>query len=213
MDYGLNLASERANIAKKIDKFLKVDDFRFDVNYLKAIHKYLFKEVLPYAGTFRECNLARRETVLNGKSLIYADYKKIPLYLEYDFDFERKKKYDDMSEDEFIKDIANFTLRIWLTHPFRDGNTRTVNVFIQKYLKNMGYNVNSEIFKENSQYFRNALVLAGYYDYDLGIYRNMEYLILFFKKLLLDKDIELNIQEVYVPKLFDVDSKQKVLKK
>ncbi len=213
MKYEPNLSVERKNIAKKIDKFLMIDDFRFDIDYLMAIHKYLFNGVLPNAGNFRDCNLARRETILNGKSLVYADYKKIPLYLRYDFDEEGKKKYNNMTSDDFIKNIANFTLKLWLTHPFRDGNTRTVSVFIQKYLMSLGCEINRDIFEDSGKYFRNALVLAGYYDYDLGIYRNMEYLILFFKKLLIDKNIELNIQEVYVPKLFDVDSKQKVLKK
>ncbi len=214
MDYLSTLMQERGNIAKKIDKYLEIDDFQFDINYLMAIHKYLFKGVIPFAGNFRECNLTRKEKVLNNESLIYADYKRIYLCLEYDFDNEKKKNYKGISNEELVMNIADFTLRIWQAHPFRDGNTRTVSVFIQKYLKNMGYVIDNSIFKENGVYFRNALVLAGYYNYELGVHRNMEYIIKFYRKLLIDKTIELDSNSVYVSELFDVDNKhKKILKK
>ena len=214
MDYLSTLMQERGNIAKKIDKYLEIDDFQFDINYLMAIHKYLFKGVIPFAGNFRECNLIRKEKVLNNESLIYSDYRRIYLCLEYDFDNEKKKNYKGISNEKLVKNIADFTLRIWQVHPFRDGNTRTVSVFIQKYLMSMGYVIDNSIFKDNGVYFRNALVLAGYYNYELGVHRNMEYIIKFYRKLLIDNTIELDSDEVYVRELFNVDNKQKkILKK
>ena len=208
------LLQKRDDIAKKIDKYLEIDDFQFDINYLMAIHKYLFKGVIPFAGNFRECNLTRKEKVLNNESLIYSDYKRIYLCLEYDFDNERKKNYVGISSEELVKSIADFTFKIWQVHPFRDGNTRTVSVFVQKYLKSMGYCVDNNIFKENGIYFRNALVIAGYYNYELGVHRNMEYIMKFYKKLLIDKTIELVCEEVYVKELFYRNSNhKKILKK
>ena len=36
-------------------------------------------------------------------------------------------------------------------HPFCEGNTRTTAVFIIKYLRTFGFNINDEVFAELSQ--------------------------------------------------------------
>lgn len=48
----------------------------------------------------------------------------------------------------------------------------------------MGFNVNNDLFKEHSKYFRNALVLANYSNIQKGISEDFSYLESFFKKLL-----------------------------
>lgn len=60
-------------------------------------------------------------------------------------------------------------------------------VFIIKYLKTFGFQVNNEVFAANSWYFRNALVRANYNDLRNGVYATTKYLELFFENLLLDK--------------------------
>lgn len=35
---------------------------------------------------------------------------------------------------EIIKNITKFSSNIWQVHPFREGNTRTTAIFIEKYL-------------------------------------------------------------------------------
>ena len=49
---------------------------------------------------------------------------------------------------------------------FTEGNTRTTAVFLIKYLRTFGFNVNDEVFTDNSWYFRNALVRANYKNYE-----------------------------------------------
>ena len=60
-------------------------------------------------------------------------------------------------------------------HPFGEGNTRSTAVFIIKYLKTFGFNVNNETFAENSWYFRNALVRANYNDLQNGIHATTKF--------------------------------------
>ena len=84
--------------------------------------------------------------------------------LTYDFEEESKK-----SAKVSISRLARFTSSIWQVHPFCEGNTRTTAVFIIKYLRSLGYNVNNDLFKENSLYFRNALVLSNYSDVSRNI--------------------------------------------
>lgn len=192
------LEEHKKNISERIDLLFKIDDFELSIDYLKAIHKFLFRGTLPNSGHFREDNLIKAEYTLNGDSVIYPDYHTIKTYLEYDMSSEKKIDYSKLTEEEKIKKIADFTSRIWLVHPFDEGNTRTTCVFIEKYLKYLGFQIDNRIFKENAEYFRNALVKSNYYNYDVGIHPDMEPLINFFKKALIDPTIELDEESLYV---------------
>lgn len=77
-------------------------------------------------------------------------------------------------------------------HPFCEGNTRTTAVFIQKYLNSKSFNINNELFKDNSLYFKNALVKANYSNIKEGIEEEKTYLKLFFENLLLNKNNKLD---------------------
>lgn len=83
-------------------------------------------------------------------------------------------------------------------HPFREGNTRTIAVFIEKYLNYLGYHVDNKLFKDKSIYFRNALVRSNY----LGIRENKTYLIKFYENLLLGKNNDLHSEDLIVKELF-----------
>ena len=65
---------------------------------------------------------------------------------------------------DVINNITDFSSSIWQIHPFREGNTRTTAIFIEKYLVSLGYNVDNTLFKDKSVYFRNALVRSNYFN-------------------------------------------------
>ena len=118
--------------------------------------------------------------------------------LKYDFNEEKEQNYVNFSEEQLIDRICEFTSRIWQIHPFQEGNTRTTAVFIQKYLISMGFNVNNELFKDHSLYFRNALVRANYTNYSKGIQASKKYLKLFFENLLFGKNYTLNNDDLNI---------------
>ena len=68
-----------------------------------------------------------------------------------------------------VKHLVKFASDIWQIHPFGEGNTRATAVFMIKYMKTFGFSINNEAFRENSWYFRNALVRANYNDLQKGI--------------------------------------------
>ena len=96
--------------------------------------------------------------------------------------------------------MSEFTSKIWQIHPFCEGNTRTTAVFIQKYLISMGFDVNNEMFKDNSLYFRNALVRANYLNYIRGIKADKKYLNMFFGNLLFNEENKLDNKDLYICK-------------
>ena len=124
----------RKEVSERIVKILLSKEFELSKDYLKHIHKYLFENILDGNGEYRTYNVTKKEVTLNGDSVIYPDYHQIDSYLDYDIDTEKSLKYHKFPLDKKIIRLSDFNSRIWLTHPFTEGNTRTISVFMQKYL-------------------------------------------------------------------------------
>ncbi len=189
-------------VSMRIVELLEKDDFELSVAYLKYIHKYLFQDVYEFAGEFRNINFSKHEIILNNDSVAYGDYKTLKESLEYDISLEKDKNYKTMSIVDVIKSITDFSSSIWQVHPFREGNTRTTALFIEKYLTSLGYNVDNSLFKDKSVYFRNALVRSNYFNNNLNIKEDKSYLIKFYENLLLGKNNNLHSEDLIVKELF-----------
>ena len=190
-------------VATRIVELLQIDNFELSVDYLKYIHKYLFQDVYEFAGEFRNIDFSKHEKILNNDSVAYGDYKTLKESLEYDISLEKEKNYKDMSVVEVINNITKFSSSIWQVHPFREGNTRTTALFIEKYLISLGYEVDNTLFKDKSVYFRNALVRSNYFNNYLNIKEDSSYLVKFYENLLLGKNNNLHSQDLIVKELFD----------
>lgn len=171
-------------VSQRASELLMDGGFQFSPSTLMAIHEHLFRGILKKAGTPRDFNISKREWVLKGESVQYAAAKMIWSSLKYDFDQEEDFSYSGASLEEAIRHIAKFVSGIWQIHPFGEGNTRTTAIFTIKYLNSMGFGVDNTAFKNNSWYFRNALVRANYNDLPHGISATLEPLELFFSNLL-----------------------------
>ena len=189
-------------VSTRIVELLQIDNFELSVDYLKYIHKYLFQDVYEFAGEFRKIDFSKHEKILNNDSVAYGDCKALKESLEYDISLEKEKKYKDMNIVEVINNITKFSSSIWQVHPFREGNTRTTALFIEKYLISLGYNVDNTLFKDKSVYFRNALVRSNYFNNYLNIKEDSRYLVKFYENLLLGKNNNLHSQDLIVKELF-----------
>lgn len=189
-------------VAARITQILDSSGYPLKLSSLKAIHRHLFRDIYEYAGTFRECNIYKKEPVLNGKSVNYTNYSGLNETLEYDFNEEKENSYAGMNLDQIIRRITVFTSSIWQAHPFLEGNTRTIAVFIECYLNNIGFSVDNSQFKEYSKYFRNALVRSNFADYSRGIIPTDEYLERFFRNLLTDDKEVLRNRDLILTTVF-----------
>ena len=120
------------------------------------------------------------------------------LSLDYDFDQERNFSYKDLNFDDSIKHLCRFISNIWQVHPFCEGNTRTTAVFLIKYLRTFGFNINDDVFADNSWYFRNSLVRANYKNYEKNVFEDISYLEKFFYNLLTNSNYELKNRYMHV---------------
>ena len=190
-------------VSTRIVQLLEENNFELSINYLKYIHRFLFQDVYEFAGEFRKVNFSKYEKILNNDSVAYGDYKTLEHSLEYDISLEKNKEYEDMNIVNVINNIADFTSRVWQIHPFREGNTRTTALFIEKYLISLGYIVNNIMFKDKSIYFRNALVRSNYFNNSLNIKQDNSFLIKFYENLLLGKNNNLHSKDLIVEELFN----------
>lgn len=191
---------EADKVSVRICEILAENTFSFTPNLLLSIHKRLFSGIFREvkAGAFRDYNISKKEWVLDGESVLYANADMIRQTLDYDFAQEKAFDYSKIPIEEKIRHLARFVANIWQIHPFGEGNTRTVAVFAIKYLNSLGFKVNNEPFDKNSWYFRNSLVRANYTNIAKGIYMNAEYLEKFFRNLLLGESNELKNRYVHI---------------
>lgn len=191
-------SEEADKVATRITEILSEKTFNFSITELLNIHKRLFTGIIDKAGEFRNYNFTKKEWVLDGDTVIYSSFETIKANLEYDFEQEKIFSYKDLNLEESIKHLSRFTSNIWQIHPFCEGNTRTTAVFLIKYLRTFGFNINDEVFSENSWYFRNSLVRANYKNFAINIFEDTSYLEKFFYNLLANTNFELKNRYTHI---------------
>ncbi len=168
-------------VSIRMVQLLEEDSFELSVDYIKYIYEYLFKDVYEFAGEFRKVDFSKHERILNNDSVAYGDCKLLEQSLDYDLSLEKNKNYNEMNIVDVINNITDFSSSIWQIHPFREGNTRTTALFIEKYLISLGYEVDNAMLKDKSVYYRNALVRSNYFNNYLNIKQDNSFLINFMK--------------------------------
>lgn len=191
-------SEEADKVAVRITELLSEKSFNFNPTELINIHKRLFSGVYKHAGKIREYNFSKEEWILNDDTVVYAPYETILPALQYDFEKEREFSYKELSLEDSIKHLCRFTSDIWQVHPFCEGNTRTTAVFIIKYLRTFGFDINDDVFAEHSWYFRNSLVRANYKNFEKNIFEDISFLEKFFYNLLGNTNFELKNRFMHV---------------
>ncbi len=204
-----NETKEADIVSARITKLLGEKAFQFSPAEWITIHRRLFEGVFDHAGQIRQYNISKKEQILNGETVIYADFNSIKDTLDYDFATEKQFSYEGMSVEASIKHLEKFASDIWQIHPFGEGNTRATAVFMIKYMKTFGFSVNNDAFEKNSWYFRNALVRANYNNLQKGVHSTTKFLELFFSNLLLGTNRELKNRYMHI-NYADEDTSQSI---
>jgi len=189
---------EADKVSARIAEMLGEKTFTFSPAEYLAIHRRLFQGIYKFAGKIRNYNITKQEWVLNGETVLYGSAESLKATLEYDFEQEKQFSYKGLSLQETIEHIAQFFSYLWQIHIFGEGNTRTIVIFLIKYLRTFGFKVNNELFEQHSWYFRNALVRANYKNHTENIHATNEFLLRFFGNLLLGENNTLQNREMHV---------------
>ncbi len=194
-------------VSARIAQLLGEKTFQFSPAEWLSIHRRLFEGVFAHAGQIRTYNITKKEWVLSGDTVMYASWNSIKETLDYDFSTEKQFSYEGLSMAETVKHLAKFASDIWQIHPFCEGNTRATAVFLIKYLRSFGFEVENDTFENHSWYFRNALVRANYNDMKNNVYATSKFLEQFFSNLLMGTKYELKNRYMHV----DYEASQSVI--
>ncbi len=202
-----NSVNEADIVAVRIAQTLETGGFALNPICLLGIHEQLFRGVFEpgIVGKFRGFNLSKKEQILFGDTVKYGDYHSIKESLKFYMEEEEQYCYSAKLTDNDIEHLSAFTRHIWQTHPFGEGNTRTTAVFIELYLRTLGYSVDNSLFKENSLFFRNALVRSCYSSQEYDAHPTYSFLNHFYKNLLCDENYILDNYDLFISNKEDIN--------
>lgn len=148
-------------IAGIIDIHSILDELDFtDYMSLQVIHRFLFEDLYTWAGEFRTINIYKSERVLNGLSVTYCDKNCINDTLKVIFQWAAKIEWSHQNQ-QLPSKFAKLLTDIWRVHPYREGNTRAVSIFMKLFADKKNLNFNAELLSQNASYLHNALVMAA----------------------------------------------------
>ena len=143
---------------------------KFNTKTLCEIHRIIFDNLFDWAGELRTIPIIKHEEVLGGDTVRYAYPNQIKKELEEVSKEISKLKKSEPKQDLLFK-LVRLAAKIWQTHPFREGNTRTVVSFIVLLAAHLRIEIDYSLFEKHAAYVRNAIVWAAQ-----GIYSKYEYL-------------------------------------
>ena len=116
----LTKLEEKVTKLKALELFDKniLNDINGTFKGLSKIHKYLFDSIYDFAGNIREVNISKG-------SFRFASF----IYLK-----DILNKIDMMPEDTFDKIIEKY-VEMNIAHPFREGNGRSMRIWLDVILK------------------------------------------------------------------------------
>ena len=108
----------------------------FDVSHFVGIHRFLFEDIYPFAGLFRNENIAKGNFSFAEWEYIEDELKKL---LE---NLKEENYLQNLDRDTFIKRLSYYMAELNVLHPFREGNGRTIREFIRQLAYKNGYILN-----------------------------------------------------------------------
>ena len=189
---------EADKVSANITKILSSASLDFSAQGIIALHRRIFEGVFKHAGKIRDFDITKKEWVLEYDTVHYLNWEDLRRALDYDIEQERSFSYKGLTKDDLISHITQFVSGIWQIHAFCEGNTRTTAVFTILYLRDIGFQVNNDMFADHSWYFRNALVRANYRNAVKGIDYTPVYLERFFRNLLLGEQWDLRNRYLHI---------------
>lgn len=132
---------------------------KFSFTHFCNIHKFIFQDIYPFAGKLRVEDICKGSTEFCKVSYIESQLKR---QLS---DLKSEKYLKGLSYEKFLERLAHYMAELNMIHPFREGNGRSLRVFIRQLALYCGYDIDwNEIEREE---YMNAIIHTVYADNSL----------------------------------------------
>lgn len=112
----------------------------FDVNHFINIHKFIFEDIYPFAGLYRNENIAK-------DNFMFANWEFIEENMNMIFNKLKSENYlQGLTKEKFAERLTYYMSELNVLHPFREGNGRTTREFIRQLALKNNYNLDLSIF-------------------------------------------------------------------
>ena len=104
----------------------------FTTSHLCSLHRQVFSEVYPWAGQYRQVDIAKGDTH-------FLKHQDIPVKLDALFlELANADFLQDATPREFSEFMGNFLVQLNFFHPFREGNGRVQRLLVTQIATNAG---------------------------------------------------------------------------
>ena len=101
-----------------------------DLGFYKSLHRTLFGDLYDWAGTFRTINISKKGTV-------FCDHDELERLGELKFAYLKEHDYlRGLADGSFFDELAELYHDMNMLHPFREGNGRTLRLFMTLLVRN-----------------------------------------------------------------------------
>jgi len=200
-------AEEADKVSLGIVEILEEGSFSLDPMQLSAIHAHLFSGIDDERyrpGAFRREDVFKCEEILCGDSVLYGSPRLFIRSLEMLFARELDRDYVSGAglTKADLRSLARFVANVWMVHPFVEGNTRTVAVFMVLYLCLLGFTVDLGPLASHARFLRGALVRACYQNRSVGVTLDATFVEAFIRSLVGDKTVPIDSRDLWCTPLF-----------
>lgn len=139
---------------------------RFDLNHLRAIHKYLFQDVYEWAGEIRTVDISKGNIFCLSQFIL-------PQFDNLYKELKRDKLLMNISDKhKMSQKLAYYLAEINAIHPFREGNGRTQRMYCEQLC--LG---NGRFYLDFSEISSEEMLRASVESFEKRDYRLMEQIV------------------------------------
>lgn len=118
----------------RLEKTLKFENVDFE--YYKNLHGQMFGDLYEWAGTVRIINISKKGTV-------FCNFNEIDKIGTLKFERLKKQNYlIGLSNEKFLDELTDLYHELNMLHPFREGNGRTLRLFVTLLVRNTDRDIN-----------------------------------------------------------------------
>ena len=131
----LKNAEEEIVAARMVEVIENPVNGSYDFDMLKKIHRKLFSDIYEFAGEVRTVRIAKDNSVF-----CYPEF--IEEYQNNIFEKLKQQNYlTALSKETFIQRFSELSGELNALHPFREGNGRTIRIFLKHLAEHAGWYV------------------------------------------------------------------------